>query len=197
MRDCEDYGKYERCKNCRMHKRPMSKRRIILLIVLGVIVLLIAGTAVGFAMFVRSGGYQLLDDVLTMDNVERVTLTYGNIGYELELRPGTVEFYRAIAYTEDLRVYFWSIDTDMNWNVSETVIFGGPPPVGINFYLKDGSTHRVALTGTRYFFKHNVYNIVVDGTSYITDGWRIEELAKFVEPYVEELIEGNKEYQQQ
>lgn len=197
MRDCADYGKYERCKNCRMHKRPMSRRRIILLIVLGVIVLLIAGCAVGFAMFVRSGGYQLLDDVLTEDTVERVTLTYGNIGYELELRPGTVEFYRAIAYTEDLRVYFWSIDTDMNWNVSETVLFGGPPRVGINFYLKDGSTHQVKLAGTRYFFKHYVHNIIVDGTSYITDGWRIEELGKFVEPYVEDLIEGNKEYQQQ
>ena len=35
------------------------------------------------------------------------------------------------------------------------------------------------------------------GTSYITDGWRIEELGKFVGPYVEDLIEGNKEYQQQ
>ena len=35
------------------------------------------------------------------------------------------------------------------------------------------------------------------GTSYITDGWRIEELGKFVEPYIEDLIEGNKEYQQQ
>ncbi len=35
------------------------------------------------------------------------------------------------------------------------------------------------------------------GTSYITDSWRIEELGKFVEPYVEDLIEGNKEYQQQ
>ena len=65
-----------------MHKRPMSKRRIILLIVLGAIVLLIAGTAIGFVAFVKSGGYQLLDDVLTKDTVERVTLTYGIIGYE-------------------------------------------------------------------------------------------------------------------
>ena len=46
-----------------MHKRPMSRRRIILLIVLGAIVLLIAGTAIGFVAFVKSGGYQLLDDV--------------------------------------------------------------------------------------------------------------------------------------
>ena len=195
MRVCEDYGKYERCKRCRMHKRPMSRRRIILLIVLGVIVLLIAGTAIGAVAFVKSGGYQLLDDVLTKDTVERVTLSYGDIGYELELGEKSSSHLGLILCGEDLRVYFWSIDTDMNWNISETVIYGGPPPIKINYYMKDGTTHRIEFSGVRYFFKHYVYNIVVDGTSYITDKWRIDEMERFVEPYVDELIEGNKEYQ--
>lgn len=197
MHDCEDYGKYERCKKCRMHKKTLSKRCIALLIAIGIVILLIVGCVIGFVAFVKSGGYQLLDDVLTMDTVDRVTLTYGIVGFELELRKGTVEYNRAIACVEDLRVYFWSIDTDMNWNVSETVLYGGPPPIGINYYMKDGSTHRVELSGARYFFKHYVYNIVVDGTSYITDGWRINELVRTYEPFIEDLIEGNKEYEKQ